>query len=278
MKIFESSGRAAVVIPLYKESLSDSEEFSLRNTLDVLGRHDIYVIGPERLSGYLETYKKREGFNFRLALYKNKFFDSINGYNSLMKSKHFYESFSNYEYILILQTDALVFSDQLDIWCDRNYSYVGAPWFVGHDKPEKPLVFLGVGNGGFSLRKVEDFIKVLSVPRHVPYIAVLCDKKRSLVYRLVRKFIYKFVFAYNRRPLMPRVNEDAFWGMLVPRCCQFFKVPEVEEAASFAFEVEPRYLYVLNNRQLPFGCHAWEKYDSNFWEQVMCERGMKLPP
>ncbi len=277
MKLLESSGRVAVLVPLYKQSLSKSEEFSLRNTLDVLGRYDIYVIGPTKLKEYLELYKKGTGSNFKIALYQDKDFSSINGYNKLLMSKYFYESFYEYEYILILQADALVFSDQLDVWCKRNYSYIGAPWFVGGDKPERPLTFLGVGNGGLSLRKVDDFIRVLSVPRYVPNITLSCDKRGSTFYYYLCRFIHKFIFSYNMRPLMPRVNEDSFWGLLVPPRCPFFTVPAPEEAVSFAFEVEPSHLYKLNHGQLPFGCHAWEKYDINFWRQVLVKWGMKLP-
>lgn len=272
------SGRAAVVVPLYKPSLTISEEFSLRHTLDVLGRHDIYVIGPENLREFLERYKARTGSNFKLALYQDKFFDSINGYNALMMSKHFYEAFDDYEYMLIAQTDALVISDQLDAWCDRGYSYVGAPWLAGEYQPERPLAFQGVGNGGFSLRKIGDFIRFLSVPQYVPNITLsYYFNGRQNAYKFVRKAIHKFVLSYNFPPFMPRVSEDIFWGLLVPRCSSFFSVPSAEDAISFAFEAEPSYLYELNNYQLPFGCHAWEKYDKAFWEKVLGKLGIKLP-
>lgn len=279
MKLLESSGRVAVLVPLYKPSLSKAEEFSLRNTLEVLGNHDIYIVGPAKLRDYFESYKKRTGSNFRVALYQDKYFSSIKGYNRLLMSKFFYESFSEYEYILILQTDALVFSDQLDDWCKRKYSYIGAPWIVRENKSEYPPAFLGVGNGGLSLRKVEDFIRVLSIPRYLPIpdIVLNYEKKRMTPREGLPKFMHKFIFSYSVWPVLPRVSEDIFWGMLVPKRCQFFRVPAPEEAIPFAFEVEPSHLYELNHGQLPFGCHAWEKYDINFWRQVLIERGMKLP-
>ena len=276
MKLFKSSGRVAVLIPLYKQSLSIAEEYSLANTLRVLGSHDLYIIGPERLKEhFLSTYKKAES-DFRIALYPDKFFSSIKGYNKLLMSNFFYKSFSDYEYILILQADALVFSDVLDSWCDRNYSYVGAPWFVGIEQPERPLSFLGVGNGGLSLRKVEDHIRVLSSPRYMPNF--LPDNiKQPISIKLFRWFIHHFIYAYNFYPFFPKRNEDFFWGLFVPRYCGFFTVPSAEDAVSFSFEAEPSYLYKLNQNQLPFGCHAWEKYDVDFWRQVLSERGMQLP-
>ena len=54
----------------------------------------------------------------------------------------------------------------------------------------------------------------------------------------------------------------------MPRVCSFFTVPTPEEACDFAFEREPRFLYELNGRKLPFGCHGWEKYDPEFWRSV----------
>jgi hypothetical protein len=28
-------------------------------------------------------------------------------------------------------------------------------------------------------------------------------------------------------------------------------------------------LYELNGHELPFGCHAWERYDRAFWEEQL---------
>lgn len=51
------ASRAAVLVPLYKESMTAAEEFSFRTTLSVLSKHDIYVICPVHLSGYLSALK-----------------------------------------------------------------------------------------------------------------------------------------------------------------------------------------------------------------------------
>lgn len=50
------------------------------------------------------------------------------GYNRLMLSEDLYSAFSNYEYILICQSDAYIFRDELKEWCEAGYDYVGAPW------------------------------------------------------------------------------------------------------------------------------------------------------
>ena len=69
---------------------------------------------------------------------------TINDYNILLTSKSFYDHFKS-EYVLIFQTDSIIRRkiDQ-DFF---NYDYVGAPW--------KDNCEACVGNGGFSLRKVE---------------------------------------------------------------------------------------------------------------------------
>lgn len=266
---------AAVVIPLYKSFLTDSEIFSLHNTANVLGGHDIFIIGPKKLEDALSRLIMASGFAFRLRLFSDKFFNSIAGYNQLLMSGFFYQSFSDYKYILIAQTDALVFSDELNKWCATNYSYIGAPWFNGFAQPLKPLEFLGIGNGGFSLRNITDFLKVLKYPKRINN-NIQKNYRGSKPIKLLKFIVDNCFFSYSFRPFMPRINEDIFWGLLVPENFSFFTVPTFHESISFAFEVEPRFLYELNQHRLPFGCHAWEKYDLKFWEQVLPEHGIKL--
>jgi hypothetical protein len=47
----------------------------------------------------------------------------------------------------------------------------------------------------------------------------------------------------------------------------FFRRPKAKEALHFAFEMEPRKAYKMTNHKLPFGVHAWEKYDAEFWKE-----------
>lgn len=267
----------AVVIPIYKELDSKSEKFSVESTIDILKSRHIYFIAPHCLRYWIEEYTKNLQKERQLLIFDiyfdDNFFVSKASYNKLMLSLAFYKNFINYKYILIVQTDALVLRDNLDEWMSKDYSYIGAPWFEGWDNPVRPLRFIGSGNGGFSLRKVKDFIHILESPRYVPNILARPNKTRKgLLYFLdtVYKLISgKLIYAYNFWPLFPRVNEDVFWGVLVPNRYNFFKVPEPHEAAFFSFEVEPAYLYELTNHQLPIGCHAWEKYGYQFWKKVL---------
>jgi hypothetical protein len=267
------ASRAAVIVPLYKEAMTAAEAFSFRNTLTVLARHDIYVISPYRLSDHVDTFLASWPGRVQVVFFADAFFADINSYSALLSSSAFYRRFAAFEYLLIVQTDALVLDDSLDAWCGQGYSYVGAPWFKGFADPEQPLSFLGVGNGGFSLRKVSDFQRVLTFSGTLSRFpaAVIAGS------RTPNRLIYYMRFAKHRLCtaffLFPAVcsliNEDKFWGLLVPQCFPFFSVPSPEEAVAFSFEACPAYLFNLNRGRLPFGCHGWEKHDPEFWRNIL---------
>jgi hypothetical protein len=264
-----STSHPAVAIPVYKPELSAAERMSIDRTVDVLAGRPLFLVGPTRLENYLGTACKRYQGRLRYKTFDDRFFAGIKGYNALMRSIDFYQAFSSHSHVLISQTDALVVSDELDFWCSQDFSYIGAPWFVGGSNPRWPLEFLGVGNGGFSLRKVSDFLRVLTTRTRIPnFIKSRAGGKVGLL-NLPRRIKHERWFAYNIEPLFPRSNEDQFWGILVPAVHPFFRVPRPEEAIAFAFEVAPRLLYELNGKRLPFGCHAWERCDREFWEEKL---------
>lgn len=270
--------RAAVLIPLYKTSMTRSEEFSFKRTLAVLSKHDLYIVGPKNLSGYFSQLMSENEGRIKLKLFNESYFIGIESYNRLLKSKLFYQSFDEYDFILIAQTDALIISDCLNEWCDRGFSYVGAPLFHGFGNPSNPLSFIGVGNGGLSLRKVSDFIRVLSRPRYFPNILASDNSlNKSNFFRIGRLIKHYCILAYNFDPLKSRINEDLFWGILATHRCSFFSVPTPEEAALFSFEVAPHYLYEMTRKKLPFGCHAWERYNFDFWITALSPLGIELP-
>ncbi len=256
---------------MYKGALSLEERLSVDRAVETLGRHAIRFIGPRHLGDHLENLRQHYGRGVRSTTFDARYFAGIKGYNALMRSRSFYAAFSAFSHVLIAQTDTLVLRDELEAWCKEDYSYVGAPWFVGGSQPRQPLEFLGVGNGGFSLRRVADFLRVLRQPRHIPNFIKshkgIADGERNTV----RWLKHEWLLAYNFEPLFPTSNEDFFWGILVPAACPFFRVPGLAAASRFAFEVEPRHLYALSGGQLPFGCHAWERYDRDFWLQVLPE-------
>lgn len=277
LKEHEIRGGAAVIVPVYKDSFTESEWFSFQNTLTVLAGHDVYIVAPEGLGNYFSMLKCKSGLRFDLELFADYYFKSIDGYNQLLMTIDFYRRFAGYDYVLIVQTDALVISDRLNEWCGLGYSYIGAPWFRGFDRPEVPISFLGVGNGGFSLRKVSDFIRVLSIPRYIPYGNSRRPSGLSYFNKIIWFLRHRIIYSFRQYSLYPKINEDHIWGLLVPGRCGFFHVPKPEDAISFAFELLPEHLFVLNGYRLPFGCHAWERYNIEFWRGVLRPIGINIP-
>ena len=51
-----------------------------------------------------------------------------------------------------------------------------------------------------------------------------------------------------------------------------FSIAPFETALKFSFEVAPRQCFEMNNQSLPFGCHAWARYDRSFWEPYLIKK------
>lgn len=258
----------AVVIPIYQSVLSESELFSIRNVAKILAKHDIYFVGPEHLTHFLGLLSGQFDTQIAFKTFPDRYFASIAGYNDLMVSAMFYRSFADYQCMLIAQTDSLVFKDELNFWADKNYSYIGAPWFEGYTQPVLPLQLSRVGNGGFSLRNIQDFLRVLNRPR-VFKNTLMKHWPGSWLSNTYRYFKDYHAFVYKDLHLNIDVNEDLFWSLFVPEQCPFFTVPDATEAVAFAFEAHPEYLFEINKHQLPFGCHAWERYSPEFWGPIL---------
>lgn len=256
--------RVAVLIPIYKNYLDDYEWTSLKNNILKVKSKPIILIAPNKIMSWLTENVLKNFDNLQVIYFKDKYFASINSYNKLLMSNFFYKCFNNYEYILICQLDALIIEDKLDYWCGKGYSYIGAPWFVGFNKPKYPLKLYGVGNGGFSLRRVADHLNYLNRIRKIKNTEISLNEDNKIM-KFFKNIIHNYILIFNKKPFLPRINEDIFWGCLVGKQYKYFTVPMPIDALAFAFEVDPQAAYKLNNNQLPFGCHAWQVYDKNFW-------------
>jgi hypothetical protein len=64
-------------------------------------------------------------------------------------------------------------------------------------------------------------------------------------------------------------HEDCFWAFQAPKLVSNFMIPTPQQAVAFSFEVAPRFCFQQNSKRLPFGCHAWPKYDREFWEPYL---------
>lgn len=257
----------AVVIPIYRpfNDLSVNEIKSLVQIRSVLSSRDIFFIHPQAIDAH-DYVSLLKPLNVRSISISDRYFGSLDHCNKLFESKFLYEYFSQYDYMLLHHTDAYVFSDQLDYWCAQNYDYIGAPWFEGNKEPNFPLRFKGVGNGGFSLRKISTFLKITDNRFFITAHFVIYKLHKFLEgnhYLLLRKYLgINSIMSIMKRYIG---YEDEFWGIVVPKFYKSFLVAKPEQALKFSFEVMPRALLELNNNELPFGCHAWEKYDPEFW-------------
>jgi len=64
-------------------------------------------------------------------------------------------------------------------------------------------------------------------------------------------------------------NNDLFWSYRAVEYVPGFRIADWRTGLRFAFEACPRQCFELNDRKLPFGCHAWAKYDRAFWEPYL---------
>lgn len=253
--------KVEIVIPLYSPLLEGRAERSLRHTLRVLSRYPTTFLVPDDMpTQWFERQFPQVGRRLVSSEWLGER-NGIDGYNRMMLSREFYQMFERYEYILICQTDAWIFRDELEQWCDRHYDYVGAPW-PKRRIYDRPIVrhwlqlrrwlcrdpariirqqgFNRVGNGGLSLRRVKAFVEA-------------CDRHQ----RVIEIF---------KRHTGTLYNEDWFWS-IIPHELRY---PTLDEALGFSFDVRPAMCYELAEGRLPFGCHGWYKpRNLKFWQPII---------
>lgn len=237
--------KIVVLVPIYKAELDALEDYSLRHSLSGLNTRNIVFIGPEGLdrSRYSELYPDIPFMGF-----DDSSFSSIPGYNRLLMSSEFYQRFAENEFMLILQTDAIVLRDELDYWCAQPFDYVGAPWpdgvelFVNLDKfvgDKGRRVRAMVGNGGFSLRRIR---KCISLLKEFPEALDYFTRSGS--------------------------SEDLFFSFMGPLSSDFVMPNEIT-ASLFSLELKPSLYFAVNGNRPPMGGHAWWKYEPAFWQALL---------
>lgn len=253
----------AIVIPTHKLSLNKDDLISLKHLKKYLNHYDKFFVIPEKVNP--KKYKQKD---FKYIKFENKYFETWRGYNELLLRKDFYEKFKDFKYILIYQLDVLVFSDQLLKWCKSGYDYIAPPWFrpvIGTLTHKKGSPSSG-GNGGFSLRNVKSALKILEeIEKRI---------RRSSDNDYIRKFWMFWAILTGKSNNIwlnsPADNypfaEDGFWSLEAPKYLSGYKVAPFNKALSFGFERFPKKCFQLNNKKLPFGVHAWKKYDEDFWK------------
>jgi Protein of unknown function (DUF5672) len=264
------SARAAacIAIPCYRAEMLAHETIALERCVDVLAAHPKILVAPQSLD--LEPLLVRHP-DLRVERFADEFFSGIAGYNRLMLSDEFYARFEQYDFMLVHQLDCFVFSDQLLNWCAKGYDYVGAPWLPPGATPNflqdvrnatrrararrenkdfSLQYFYGVGNGGFSLRRITAMRRTL---REL--------QSQAAEYRLQNTAL---------------CNEDLFFSIEANRFSQHLRLPSYKVASKFAWETEPSKAAAMNRGRLPFGCHGWNKLHREEWRPVFAQLGYSI--
>ena len=228
--------KVAIVIPIYKSTLTHNEEKSLLQCQRILGKHPIIFVAPNSLN---LNFLAKWDIEYSAIRFEDQYFKSPKTYNKLLTNRKFYQAFLNYEFILIYQLDAYVFEDNLLSWCAKGYDYIGAPKLRNHHLTDKLSCEPIVLNGGLSLRKIKPIIRYITI-YNLFFKEWLANEDMMFSFAQKRVYLLRFLL----------------------------KLPHWKEALSFSIEKNPSISYEILGK-LPFGCHAWERYNPNFWKQFI---------
>ena len=225
--------KICIIIPVYKEQPTQEDKLSLLSVKKNASNIDVFYVIPEKIniSEYLHL------LDGKIKRFSPRYFKYENSYSKLLLTTGFYEEFLEYEYILIVQTDALLLKkidDEFNVFF--HYDYVGAAWtppVIATCISFKGISFLKhffkpricyVGNGGFSLRNVKACIRML--------------KKKKI-----------FTLIWNN-------GEDVFFAYHSMDKRMSFSMAPVDVCEKFSIEKKSAPLNAV-----PYGVHAWKKYD-----------------
>lgn len=263
----DASKLVAIVVPMYRETLDATEKVALKALDRHLGRYDRFVVHPMGLTlpDAFET--------FRAVPLSKRRFQTIHAYSAMLMSPDFYRLFQDYRYVLIYQTDCLVFRDELTQWCEAGYSYIGAPW-LRKDRDKVRRRYLAVGNGGLSLRHVGDHLRVLRAGRlrlgrkseqSCRFFHCWRQGKRLVAHALAcRRHAGRKTAAHTIRRRFDQA-EDMFWCYYGPLLDPAYRIAPIEVALRFARERSAEGDFPADRDALPFGAHAWHKIDTARW-------------
>jgi hypothetical protein len=251
-----------VIVPIYRE-LQPAEYAIVKHNLTVLENWPVTLISSIKSKALVEELRRKLNRQTQaiitVELFADQYFDDVSGYNDLMLSRTFYNRFSKCKNILICQHDALIISNSLAEWIDRKFAFIGAPHFEGFHDPILPYKFRGSQNGGLSLRNISMARSIILV-RPSQFMAFLVRQRILPIINFVLGLARRVIVEYE-----PGLNEDIVWSEVVPSVYKKYILPPPEVAARFAFETSPSYLFSVTGGRLPFGCHAYERYEPEFW-------------
>ncbi|HEX7016188.1 MAG TPA: DUF5672 family protein [Cyclobacteriaceae bacterium] len=265
-----------ITVPVYKERLSGYEEISINRLIAICPHYPIRFFAPEGLNVSYYINKTSALSDVGVETFDKGYFKDVITYSKLLTRPLFYKRFESYEYLLIYQPDALIFRDDLGFWCSQGYDYIGAPFFRNYVTEFEKAQYIGVGNGGFSLRKISSMLRILHSWKmfydrdDVKWLKRGKNWKGRIFYEGV--YLLGYLGVYNNTFHLLngfKGYEDFFWGYFAGPKFSWMKFPDYNEALKFSFEFNCKRLYADNNFQLPTGCHRWWGPDKDFWMPIL---------
>lgn len=251
---------AIVVIPLYKTLLCHNERLAFERALHTLSHRRFSIACPTGLD-LAPLAESLARVDHDVRRFDTHWFDGIEGYNRLMLSPTFYDTFADAEYLLICQTDAFVFEDRLDAWLDKGYDYVGAPWIASpqtaatrflrrindafRKRRKNTAHWFKVGNGGFSLRNVSTMRRIVTTQReNIVRLQDMADHSGHHI-------------------------EDLYFSIVAPKLTRM-RIPDYREAVDFCIDRKPDVALRLNGGKLPIACHRFfDRGTRRFWAPII---------
>jgi hypothetical protein len=234
-----------VLIPVYRDHLTPSECRNISHSLGRLASQNCLVswLAPSNID---KRFYEGNFPSIGWSLHLPEYFRSISAYSRLLLSDSFYEEYSRFEFMLILQPDAVILTPTLNDWLKSPYDYIGAPWPNGWEYG-LPVRLRGrvqiitcrafVGNGGLSLRRPRKIVQLL---REFPEArATWCDAGNP---------------------------EDLLISMLATLSPSVI-IPTIGAASRFSLELEPDFFCALFNDLPPFGLHGNHEIIGKFIER-----------
>ncbi|HPF28589.1 MAG TPA: DUF5672 family protein [Lachnospiraceae bacterium] len=255
--------RCITLIPIYKETLDANEEACVLRYQRVLGNADVFFLAPQKMNtNWYQSHFPQIQYRF----FQKRYFTGVKSYNHLMLSPAFYRSFEEYDYMLIAQTDAVIWQNEnlLDQFMERGYDYIGAPWIPERRIWEwvlrKKSGFPGwtiqcckkegqgitMGNGGFCLRNIKK-----------------CEA-------LIKENAWRKCYWFWKR------NEDIFFGVFGRENKSDFQLADVTTGLLFAREYHLK--ESIDKGEIPFGVHGWLKEFKDYeeMEQYLSSHGAAM--
>ena len=164
-----------ITIPIYKEELNDREALRVTKTIANSGGAPVAFVAPQALN--TKYYEARTDWaGAKIERFENRHFKSIAAYSNWLLTTELYEHFRDYQFLLLVQTDAFL-TRPIDFSLVK-HDYIGSPWEppfrLGWDPIRKrPSMSrfsfnkrqVHVGNGGLSIRRNQ---KMVSFLRQIP--------------------------------------------------------------------------------------------------------------